>query len=66
MQSGRLRGYGVSSNTSTAGSEEAGATSLSRMIEAATRAASTVGASSHHFTVLQCPMNLYESGAALV
>ena len=66
VQSGRLRGYGVSSNTSTAGSEEAGATSLSRMIEAATRAASTVGASSHHFTVLQCPMNLYESGAALV
>lgn len=66
VQAGRLRGYGVSSNTSTAGADESGATSLSRMIDAATLAAHKVGISSHHFTVLQCPMNLYESGAALV
>jgi uncharacterized protein YyaL (SSP411 family)/aryl-alcohol dehydrogenase-like predicted oxidoreductase len=66
VQAGRLRGYGVSSNTSTAGADEPGATSLSRMIDAATLAAHKVGISSHHFTVLQCPMNLYESGAALV
>ncbi|CAE6774494.1 aldo/keto reductase [Nitrospira defluvii] len=66
VQAGRLRGYGVSSNTSTAGADEPGATSLSRMIDAATLAAHKAGISSHHFTVLQCPMNLYESGAALV
>ncbi len=66
VQAGRLRGYGVSSNTSTAGADEPGATSLSRMVDAATLAAHKVGSSSHHFTVLQCPMNLYESGAALV
>jgi hypothetical protein len=36
------------------------------MIEAAKAAARKVGASAHHFTVLQCPMNLHESGAALI
>jgi len=66
VEAGRLRGYGVSSNTSTASPDESGATSLSRMIEAAKAAARKVGASAHHFTVLQCPMNLHESGAALI
>jgi aryl-alcohol dehydrogenase-like predicted oxidoreductase len=65
VQAGRLRGYGVSSNTATAASADAGSTSLSRMIEAAKSAAATSGVSSHHFHVLQCPMNLYESGAAV-
>ena len=36
------------------------------MIDAAKSAAAAVGAASHHFQVFQCPMNLYESGAALV
>ena len=66
VQAGRLRRYGVSSNTSTAFPDEPGATSLSRMIEAARMAANNTGAPSHHFAVLQCPMNLYESGAALI
>jgi len=66
VEAGRLRGYGVSSNTSTAPPDEPGATSLSRMIEAAKAAAKKVGASAHHFMVVQCPMNLYESGAALI
>ncbi len=66
VQAGRLRGYGVSSNTATSAPDDPGATSLSRMIDAAKSAAAAVGAASHHFQVLQCPMNLYESGAALV
>jgi aryl-alcohol dehydrogenase-like predicted oxidoreductase len=66
VQAGRLRGYGVSSNTATSMPDDSGATSLSRMIDAAKMAATKVGATSHHFQVLQCPMNLYESGAALI
>mgnify|MGYP003401834507 FL=1 len=66
VEAGRLRGYGVSSNTSTASPDEPGATSVSRMIEAAKAAAKNVGAAAHHFTVLQCPMNVHESGAALI
>lgn len=66
VQAGRLRAYGVSSNTSTAAPDDPGATSLTRMLEAAKAAAEKAGLSSHHFAVLQCPMNLYESGAALV
>jgi aryl-alcohol dehydrogenase-like predicted oxidoreductase len=66
VQAGRLCGYGVSSNTATAAPDDPGATSLSHMIDAARLAATKVGASSHHFYVLQCPMNLYESGAALI
>ncbi|MDR4480287.1 MAG: aldo/keto reductase [Nitrospira sp.] len=66
VEAGRLRGYGVSSNTSSTLPDEPGATSLSRMIAAAKAAAQNVGLSSHHFRVVQCPMNLYESGAALI
>ncbi|ODT44392.1 MAG: hypothetical protein ABS70_05655, partial [Nitrospira sp. SCN 59-13] len=66
VQAGRLRGYGVSSNTATSSPDDPGATSLSQMIDAAKLAARTVGAPAHHFQVLQCPMNVYESGAALV
>jgi uncharacterized protein YyaL (SSP411 family)/aryl-alcohol dehydrogenase-like predicted oxidoreductase len=66
VQAGRIRGYGVSSNTSTASPGDPDATSLSRMVTAAKLAAQKVGLQAHHFFVLQCPMNLYESGAALV
>ena len=63
IAAGRLRYYGVSSNTVIAGADDPEATSLSRMLDAAQDSAGT--AASHHFAVLQCPMNLYESGAAL-
>ncbi len=66
VQAGRLRGYGVSSNTATSPPDDPGATSLSHMIDAAKLAATTVGVPSHHFHVIQCPMNVYESGAALI
>jgi uncharacterized protein YyaL (SSP411 family)/aryl-alcohol dehydrogenase-like predicted oxidoreductase len=62
VREGRIQYYGVSSNTVTADPEDPEATSLSRMLEAATRAA---GGSPHHFAVLQCPMNLFESGALM-
>jgi aryl-alcohol dehydrogenase-like predicted oxidoreductase len=62
---GRLQYYGVSSNTIASPSDDPEATSLARMIQAAKAAAQSVGSAHHHFRVLQCPMNLFESGPAL-
>ncbi|HEY2941373.1 MAG TPA: aldo/keto reductase [Vicinamibacteria bacterium] len=61
VAAGRLRGYGVSSNTCTRSADDPEFTSLTRMLGAAEAA----GGSGHHFHVLQLPMNLVESGAAL-
>ena len=66
VQAGRIRAYGVSSNTSTAAPDDSGATSLSRMVAAAKAAAQKIASPAHHFALLQCPMNLHESGAALI
>ena len=65
VAAGRLRYYGVSSNTCTAEPGDPEATSLSRILEAARAAAQSTGSAGHHFKVLQCPMNLFESGAVL-
>jgi uncharacterized protein YyaL (SSP411 family)/aryl-alcohol dehydrogenase-like predicted oxidoreductase len=62
---GRLQYYGVSSNTVTAPAESPEGTSLASMVEAAQAAAKSAGLETHHFRVLQLPMNLFESGAAL-
>ncbi len=59
---GRLRFYGVSSNTCTLPASDPEGTSLTRMLEAAAAG----GGAGHHFRVLQLPMNILESGAALV
>ncbi len=64
VSAGRLRFYGVSSNTVASVADDPEATSLARMVEAAEAAAQSVGTSPHHFRVLQCPMNLFEAGAA--
>ncbi len=61
VAAGRLRAYGVSSNTCTRPADDAEFTSLTRMLAAAEAA----GGTGHHFRVLQLPMNLVESGAAL-
>ena len=66
VAAGRLQYYGVSSNTVTSRADHPEATSLSRMLEAARMAARESNLSAHHFRVLQCPMNLFESGALLV
>jgi uncharacterized protein YyaL (SSP411 family)/aryl-alcohol dehydrogenase-like predicted oxidoreductase len=58
---GRIRWYGVSSNTVTRPADDPEATSLARMLEAARRTAGL----EHHFRVLQLPLNLFESGAVL-
>ena len=65
IDSGRIQYYGVSSNTSTAQPDNPEATSLSRMLEAAQRAAQQAGKANHGFRVLQLPMNLFEPGALL-
>jgi hypothetical protein len=61
VAAGRIGWYGASSNTAVAHPDDPEATSLSRMLEAATAA----GGPGHHFRVLQVPMNLFESGAVL-
>jgi len=66
VSAGRLRFYGVSSNTVTSSAGDPEATSLARLVQAAEAAAQSLGASAHHFRVLQCPMNLFEAGAARI
>jgi hypothetical protein len=59
---GRIRCYGVSSNTCAAPSDNPEATSLSRMLDCA-RDAGGIG---HHFRALQCPLNLFECDAVFI
>lgn len=65
VQAGRIQYYGVSSNTCTAEPNDPEATSLSRMLDSAQAAAKELGLPHHHLLVVQCPMNLFESGALL-
>jgi uncharacterized protein len=65
VAAGRLQYYGVSSNTVTAQADGPEATSLASMVAAAQAAAQSAGVDVHRFRVLQLPMNLFESGAAL-
>jgi uncharacterized protein len=65
VESGRLQYYGVSSNTVAGDPNESDTTSLSEMLTAAKAAAASHSQSRHHFSVLQCPMNLFEAGALL-
>ena len=64
ITAGRLQYYGVSSNTVGASADDPDTTSLARMVQAAEAAARSVGTSTHHFRIVQCPMNLFESGPA--
>jgi hypothetical protein len=61
VREGRIRWYGVSSNTCTRPARDPEATSLTLMLEAARQGAGP----GHHFRVLQLPLNLLESGAVL-
>ena len=60
---GRIRWYGVSSNTVTGDPTNADSTSLSVILKAAGGAARAQRLPQHHFAVLQCPMNLFEADA---
>ncbi len=62
VTAGRLAGYGVSTNTAAALTDDSEAVSLTRMLAAANEAAGA----EHHFRVLQIPLNLLENGAVLV
>ena len=62
VRRGTIGCYGVSSNTAGAAADDPEATSGSRMLKAAEEA----GGRDHHFRVLQLPMNLFESGGALL
>ena len=59
VTAGRLRWYGVSSNTIAAPAPASDAVSVSRLLSAAEGA----GGEQHHFKVLQLPLNLLEPGA---
>jgi len=61
VAAGIIHWYGVSSNTVTSSANNPEATSLTLMLQAARDA----GGADHHFSVLQLPMNLFESGAVL-
>ena len=65
---GRIAWYGVSSNSFGADPADPEATSLGRMLAAASEAAveAGLGAGEHHFAVAQLPMNLHEHGPLTV
>jgi hypothetical protein len=63
VEAGRIRWYGVSSNTVTAKPSDPEATSFTDFLAAASRAAASRGRARACFAVLQLPMNLFESGA---
>ena len=65
VSAGRLQYYGVSSNTAASPIDDPEATSLAYMVQAAQAAAQSMGSDVHHFRIVQLPMNLFESGAAL-
>ncbi len=62
VAAGRIGWYGVSSNNIGFDMDNPEATSLRRFHDAAVRAAMVEGAKRTHFAVLQCPMNLFETG----
>ncbi|HEX3597172.1 MAG TPA: aldo/keto reductase, partial [Polyangiaceae bacterium] len=61
VKQGRIRYYGVSSNTFGAPRDDAEATDVERFVKAAEEAAGP----DHHFKVVQLPLNLLESRPAL-
>ena len=61
VQVGTIQYYGVSSNTCTAPINDPTSTSLSRILHQATQAAQDTGNATHHFRIVQFPMNLIES-----
>jgi uncharacterized protein len=61
---GKIRGYGVSSNTLGAKPDKAEATSASRFLDIANEVA-TLRKTTSHFWLLQLPLNLFESGPYL-
>jgi aryl-alcohol dehydrogenase-like predicted oxidoreductase len=57
----RISWYGVSSNNVGRDARDPESVSLARLLSVATKAATSRGIPRHHFAVLQCPMNLFES-----
>lgn len=62
VEAGTIQYYGVSSNTAGLPESDPESTSLSKMLEAALEAAGK----SHHFRVLQLPLNLFEASPVYV
>ena len=60
VQSGRIRGYGVSSNTFGETESRSDFTSLPKVLRAAESLTPP-----HHFRIIQFPFNLFEAGGAL-
>ncbi len=60
VHAGKIRYYGISSNNFGYHAKDRARTSVQRALEEAARVAPT-----HHFKVIQLPMNLYEAGGAV-
>lgn len=60
-EKGRIKFYGISSNTFPEDAARSDFTSLAKVLEIA----KAVGGKSSHFAVIQFPLNLFESGGAL-
>ena len=65
VSKGRIKYYGISSNTFPEAESRSDFTSLPRVLEIAGAIAKEQNSASH-FAVIQLPFNLFESGAALV
>lgn len=67
VQEGRIQCYGVSSNSFGRSEEDPEMTSISEMLKIAREVGIELYKDSekHHFSVVQLPMNLFESGPAL-
>ena len=67
VSKGRIQCYGVSSNTFVESPDDSGFTSVSQMWDIAEEVGQKLFGKkgAHHFSVIQLPMNLLESGAVL-
>ncbi len=60
---GRIQFYGISSNTFPKSEDAVDRTSIERCWQHAEEVATELGIASHHFAVVQFPLNIFESGA---
>lgn len=60
VQNGRIRSYGISSNSFSKKTDELHFLPYEALVELAQKAADEIGSPTHHFTTIQLPINLLE------